>query len=530
MILNSQYLFLMLQNIIGGTPVCYQIKLKGKIHLAKMITSLNQVIKAQPALQLKFDIPANATSFENWKTKLNVNPEVNIAFLDASNLHTEKILSKHYEFLLNKKTPITDWPLYECKLVKINKEEYFLFMQIDHVISDGLGNLQLLHQLFTHYSETQLPITKHSVQDYINITSKINAYQPSTEKLCSFKKYINEMKKESYTWNPNQCSLKDLVPNFQTIARKLPKEILDKWAKVMKNLRISLYSVIVSAYLDIFLGYYEEKEKIIFTLPTSGRIYRGLADISSYVGCFAEALTLAFSRNLLQLPLEKRLKTIHDTIYYAVDLEFDHIQAKKLAESIKRDFKVEDGKLSSFGKLLFRSSIKSNIYISYTGHSPLKKNYGPLQILDYKEGTFNSAGVCDFMHSIIDGELYFFGNYDSNFFDSFLVEDIINRFYEWMNEVPNFLASYNNCVKNKVSNKPITYLLKIFDKIFHKKINKDQLGEDLEANFGLDSLGRVRLIAQICKDHPRLDFSQLLPCRTLLELAHGMEKVETLQV
>jgi fengycin family lipopeptide synthetase B len=512
----------MLQNIIGGTPVCYHLILQGSIDLEKMEKSLNAVIHAHPALQLSFEIPPNSSSFAQWRVKFLENPKVSIRFQDISNL-SEDVLLLEYNRLLNKKNPLANWPLFEFVLFKTGLDEFHLFMGIDHVIADGLGNIQILHQWLAHYSNLEEPI-KYSVQNYVDVVTKINNYQPSGEELLAFQSLISKVKKESYFWNPHQRNLDSLVPDFKTVCRKVSKETTLNCLKTAETLRVSLYAIIVAAYLDLFFGYYEKGEKMIFTLPTSGQVYPEV-DASSYIGCFAQALTLVFARDLLQLPLKERLQRIHEEIHSAIQMGFDHIQVKKMAHSIRNDFKLTNGELSPFSKTLFRSSMKSNIYISYTGHSSLKKTYRNLRITGYKEGTFNNAGVCDFMHTIFDEQLYLFGNYDAKFFELRLVEEVMDRLSNWFNTIqPETLSTSIKTPQKEVNDRLVDYLLRTFALVHTKKIHREQFDHDLEGKLGLDSLGRIRLITRISKDYShKINRNELFKCRTLHELAHALE-------
>jgi acyl carrier protein len=513
----------MLQSIIGGTPVCYLITIRGVIDLKKMEESLHAVIKAHPALQLAFEIPFQSSSFGQWKVKFVDIQNISINFQDISNAPFEERILLEYNNLLNKKNSLNQWPLYEFKLFKTGINEYRLFMEMDHVIADGLGNLQILHEWLACYAGLEQPV-KYSIESYVDTISKINAYRPSEKELSSFHDFVMKTKKESYNWNPHHRTLPTLVPNFKTVMRKIPSTTIKKWTKIAETLRISFYAIIVTAYVEVFFRKYENGDKIIFTLPTGGKVYPDI-DASPYVGCFAQALTLAFSKELMQQSLQERLVFIHEKIHFAIQTGTDRIQTQKMAQSIRNDFKLNNGELTSFGKTLFRSSIKSNLYISYLGYSPLKKTYGAIEILDYKEGTFNNAGVCDFVHTIFNEELYLFGNYDAHFFEHSLIEEVLNDLSSWFNTLdPELSPTLEKGVKKEVDNQLIDYLLHTFASIYKKELNRDQLDHDLESKLGLDSLGRIRLVTRISKDYQhKLNLGDFFKCRTLLELAHALQ-------
>jgi acyl carrier protein len=52
------------------------------------------------------------------------------------------------------------------------------------------------------------------------------------------------------------------------------------------------------------------------------------------------------------------------------------------------------------------------------------------------------------------------------------------------------------------------------------------MDNDLEADFGVDSLERIRLVIHLEKLHGKVDRQALLSCRSLQEMASTLSKIE----
>lgn len=560
-IADAQMLLFMVGQLVGGNPLCYSLKVKGNIDLKELEKSIWQVVKAHPILRTKFVLKKEATSLKDIDTVLVNEDKPLITFKNIGALSSDdkiNLLEDFYQQLLNKKYPLNTWPLFDFHLFKLNEEEYQFFLGIDHLISDGLSSLQILSAIFTTY-QSKIPPRSISSQSYNDAIRKINDFSANERKQKEVSSYLLALKKENYLWNPEGKKVNYLEPEFLCISLIVEKETFQKLIDRASQLKVSLYALIVTAYLNVLFRY-EKKETVILTLPTGGRLYPDV-DVSHFIGCFAQALTISFDRQLLNMTPPERIIHIHNKIYETIENDFDKVQTKKLAHSLRNDFTLESGKISEFKKGLFRSSIKSNVYISFTGYSPLKRNYGSLEIIDFKEGSINNSATCDFMHSIFDGKLHLSINFDAKFFARETMENFITDVKKEMLQLTVFTPAFpqigivsferklrrnpgllrqgkaallsaaesltvieSRAFEGRVLQKPhLEYLLKTFHELFGFQIKIENSNDDLEGRLGLDSLARIRLVTKISKDfHHKIDKMALLRCRTLSDFSNAL--------
>jgi acyl carrier protein len=516
----------MLHKIIGGTPLVYSLRIKGPIDQNEFQKAVRILVDSNPILQFTFRLPAAASSFSEFTTGKPDPQALPIDWEDLVGQNREdqdaRILNE-FNQKLNMVTSFDSSPLFSFKLFKILPNEVCLMMSIAHVICDGLGSLQLLNQLLSHLSN--LTQGSHCTPIcYNNIVKEVSNYHPSKDCLNAFDEITSRLKKGSFEWNPNNKTVNIYAQMFKNIRLRCDRKTTKSLVKAVENLRVSLFSIIVTAYIDYFFST-TSAEKIILTLPTSGKIYPHV-DAQDLVGCFAQAVSVEFERRILQQPIQMAIKEAHEVIHLCIRSEIDLIQTQKIARSIKSDFRLINGHLSDFTKAIFRNSIKSNVYISYTGHSPLHRNYGDLEIIDYQEGTFNNSGVSDWMHTIFDEELYLFANYDSLFFEKQSIEAAMQHIKAKLCEIAeeSDTSIHNTNAKppfEDSDNSIYEYLLNACSLIGLKHIDKSVTHQDLEAQLGLDSLSRIRLIAKVSKDHnKKLSRNDLFMCRTLDEFAN----------
>ena len=527
MILDAQQLFLMFHKLIGGTPLCYMLHLKGDVDLQRLECSLNDVIASQPGLLLSFDpLPQTAVSLGVQRVSWAQRPWVSIQFVDKSDSFDEDQCLSLYHDLLNRKTVLTEWPLLKLKLVKTGAEKYVLFLSIEHTISNGLSSLQFLDLLLSHYAQST-PINHYSVDDYCSTVARINEHQPASSAMQASSALLKNIGKAAYVWNPEKKTRSSFVPLMRTLSYKLSIAHTQQAVKTAEKLRVSLYTLIICAYLNVFFRLPEAEDRIVFTLPTGGKVYPEV-DASALIGCFAQALTLSFTKDYVLLSLEQRLRFIHQSLQEALRAEFDHIQSQKTAKSICKDFVITNGELDPFFKTLFRHSMKSNVYISYTGYSPLKCDYGSCKVEEYLEGTFNNAGVADFMHSIFDNQFHFFANYDEAFFSKQCIEQVLELLVSEFHNIIAVDSTVSELVPSSLGTiEPsiMGYLSQTFSSLFNTRLSEDSFSQDLEGKLGIDSLGRIRLITKIIRDYGSVVHQDdIFDCRSLLELGLALSK------
>ncbi|NGX39469.1 MAG: Tyrocidine synthase 3 [Chlamydiae bacterium] len=517
---DSQLFFIMWHSLLGGAGLCYHFDIEGPLDVQKLESSLEHVVNSHPMLLSILDIPENATSFASHQLKAKKREGLSLRKRNLSKLLPEEIsneIQSEYLRLLNKKTRLDQWPLIEFTLFKLNDHSFHFFMGIDHVISDGLSSLEILHQIFSHYEGKEMPI--QSADEYRDLSTKINQYSPDTTSLAETEEFLEGESNKAFFWNPNGKEKSHPSSSFHTESYILTKQETNHLLQATSELRGSLFSILVASYCEVLTSIAPSKT-LEFSLPTSGRIYPEI-DLQNTIGCFAQALTISFQEERIDMPFPKKVHYIEQKIQQGLHGNVDKILAKKMGTSLRKNYKLSNGKPSEFSKLLFQSSMKSNLYISFTGQSPLQKRYGDLKIDNYEEGTFNNPFSLDFMHSIFDGKLHIFANYDPSFFETTFVQKILEKIGEHLKNV--FHENY----KTQADLRKRTFIPpeineRLFSIIFNLtslRLTDENILDDLEGCHGIDSLAKIRLVTEICTSfNKNIDKGNLIQSRSIYEL------------
>ncbi|KWX87914.1 hypothetical protein AMQ83_10125, partial [Paenibacillus riograndensis] len=154
-ILHSQYLFLITYLSVANLTITSGVRVRGRLDADNLRKSWGELIRRHPVLRAVFITePANA-SLKGYRLQLlkaAVPPEIPV--LDIRHLDEQarlRWISERFEASLNEKMDITRWPLHSLSVIQMADLEYELILDINHMISDGLGNQQILRELLEIY-------------------------------------------------------------------------------------------------------------------------------------------------------------------------------------------------------------------------------------------------------------------------------------------------------------------------------------------------------------------------------------------
>lgn len=493
---DSQLFFIMWHSLLGGAGLCYHFDVTGPLDIKKLEKSINHVINSHPILLSILSLSKGAKSFTDAKLMTREKAEVKLHIREIPPEKARSEIKKEHLRLLNKKTHLQIWPLIEFTLFILNDHSFHFFMGIDHTISDGLSSLEILHQIFSLYHSGTSPI--QNINTYCDLVRQLSQFKPDKKSLEETDKFLENSSPRSSYWNPLKREIKQTAAPFHTESTIFTKQETDHILQATSSLQGSIYAILVASYLEVIHSITPSK-RLELTLPTSGRIYPEV-DLRNTIGCFAQALTLSIHEELIKKPFQEKVLFIERKIQQGLLGNVDKVLTKKMGDLLRNDCTLSDGSPSEFQKVLFQSSMKSNLYISFTGQSPIRKQYGNLTLDHYEEGTFNNSFSIDFMHSIFDGKLHVFANYTPSFFEKKFVQKMLkkikfflkNHFFEKRQNQQNF--------PKKVSvNREIYQQLQAL--IFEQsalQLAESNLFDDFEASYGIDSLAKIRLVARIC--------------------------------
>jgi len=534
-ILNSQYPFLVSYWSVGTLTICSGIKIEGILNLKLLQESWLELIKRHPSLCSEFVSKEGVKNFKDYEFKAYENPILpEIDLKDIRNLSEEnqnQIIKQTIEDIINTPFDIFKFPLHKFLVIQINNLQYELILANNHLVSDGLGNQQIIREMIEIYSSKvnrdAVNLSEGtSVSDYNNAVCKINDWN-SLEEKNNLEKYVQAYGKKKYKFNPfNENNTRNDFAAVKTKKYWLSEEITNLLLEKAKSLRVSLFTLLVSSYLKTIEYMDKENNQIIINLPTGGKVYPNV-DATGVIGCFAQNMALSFDLKDSNENWMKIVTEVDVEIKRRISEGIDRAQTYSTAKMAKEQDMLEDGKMSKTTASIVRSSLKSNLYLSFVGNTNIKENYGALKVVDYEAYTSTNAGAVDNLIEIFNNRIIITSNYDSLCFKEDNINLLLEEFINNINSLANYeVETKASSVSFQVSknNNLIEELIKIGSEICCTNISRDDIYKDLSSDFGVDSLQLIRIISRIGKLYKEIDKEYLFKCRTLNEIALTIEK------
>lgn len=526
-LLDSQYLFLPTYFITNSSSLCSYVELKGPLNLDVANAVWKKLIERHPVLQLGFQWPGKkSATFSDVKVDFvrdYTAPHIHCTDIRAVP-DKDAVILQAFNAQLNRQWNMEQWPLHEFSLYQKGDEEYVLFWSNEHIISDGLSNHQALREFLQLYTAeltgAVIPVAEYgSTEKYVDLINRINSYTESetpTETPAALA--------GSYTFNP-EGNLRDRSSvKFECAKRVLDSTLTEKLFSLTKRSRYSMNTLLVNAFIRVVAQYDKSSQDITLQIPTGGRNYPDLS-LTNTMGCFAQNLSISFSRNNIEdrlHGLESVQNTINDSILYGVDIK----QARDLTVLVKQLPLTEQNLLPKHAVDLMLAAVKSNLYFPYTGQTGIECCYGDLRVVQYTAGTSNSPGSIDLLQEIFDGQLHIFVNYDTSFFSSALINSLVD---DYIASLESFIAqdfvADSEAALARVDEFPETAIvLEHANKVLNASLTLSDAEKDLEADLGFDSIDKIKLVTQLYTWNKTINRSALIKCRSLSEMIAAIQR------
>jgi fengycin family lipopeptide synthetase B len=538
-ILDAQYLFLSAYFLTNSSSLCSYVKLKGDIDVNLASQAWNDLIAHHPMLRVYFRWPTSAASnIGGVECKLIEHPNpVGITVTDLRSLapsEKQQAVRQAFDEKLNRVWNLEQWPLHELSLHRTDDQEYILFWSNEHIISDGLSNQQALRDFLELYQrraskrDAKLP-TYTSAAAYKEVAAAIGNYRDDAEER-SLSAYVSAQGRQNYFFNPENSKVTPDNFKFACVRKKLSRDLTRKLIDRVKSLRLPLNSLLTSAYIHVISKYETAQQRIILQIPTSGRIYPGV-EASHMIGCFAQNLSLSFERAAPAETLASIVARVHQTIEAGLAGAYDRSQTRQIGELIRSIALADGGVLPQHTKDMLRQNVKSNLYFPYTGHTRIENEYDRLQVADYTAGTTNSPGSIDWLQEIFDDSLHIFVNYDACFFGDSLIDRMVDDYIATLEQLTTFEYTVEPKTNDRRNDSDPALLQRVLEGVRGTSpisVTLDDIHKDMEAELGLDSLDKIRLITRLLTQTGKhVEKSALFACRSIAEIADTLSLVKT---
>ncbi|NCS01264.1 MAG: acyltransferase domain-containing protein [Microcystis aeruginosa G13-11] len=529
-ILHSQIPLLMSYWSLNSNSLFTKVKIAGEFDLNIAQQAWKLLINRHPMLRAQFQIPEDATCFADYQLEVLENPiPPEILVKDFTTLTPEKQGEKIEEEIyhwLNYNWSLTQWPLHGFSVLKLSEQIHQLFLGNEHLISDGLSNHVMMREFLEIYraivaKETpNLPPTL-TVEDYRKQVQLMNDWQ-DIEEDRALAEYNNAVSGMSYRWQPKQQKNAQKFPLFYNQKYVLSAETTSKLIDKTRQWRVPMNALLLGAFLKTMSQLDSKAENIVISIPTSGRIYPEV-DATGVVSSFAQNLALSFAKPQSEQDWPTFLSQIQQTVQQHIGTGLDRAQTRQMGTIFRDNITLEKGKIPPHSLSLIQEALKSNLYLPYTGQTHLQPQYDALSITDYQAGGMNATGTIDILQEIFNNRLHLFASYDYHHFDLLLIEQLMTAYVSQIEELANLPVQDQVLISHSSSislNTEIEEMLrKITSEICHWTIEEEETSDDLEADLGLDSLERIRLVTKLEGIYGKQYRQDLLNCRTLQEMA-----------
>lgn len=529
-ILHSQIPLLMSYWSLNSNSLFTKVKIAGEFDLNIAQQAWKLLINRHPMLRAQFQIPEDATCFADYQLEVLENPiPPEILVKDFTTLTPEKQGEKIEEEIyhwLNYNWSLTQWPLHGFSVLKLSEQIHQLFLGNEHLISDGLSNHVMMREFLEIYraivaKETpNLPPTL-TVEDYRKQVQLMNDWQ-DLEEDRALAEYNNAVSGMSYRWQPKQQKNAQKFPLFYNQKYVLSAETTSKLIDKTRQWRVPMNALLLGAFLKTMSQLDSKAENIVISIPTSGRIYPEV-DATGVVSSFAQNLALSFAQPESEQDWPTFLSQIQQTVQQHIGTGLDRAQTRQMGTIFRDNITLEKGKIPPHSLSLIQEALKSNLYLPYTGQTHLQPQYDALSITDYQAGGMNATGTIDILQEIFNNRLHLFASYDYHHFDLLLIEQLMTAYVSQIEELANLPVQDQVLISHSSSislNTEIEEMLrKITSEICHWTIEEEETSDDLEADLGLDSLERIRLVTKLEGIYGKQYRQDLLNCRTLQEMA-----------
>ncbi|WP_428242465.1 amino acid adenylation domain-containing protein [Gynuella sp.] len=536
-ILYSQYLFVVSRYVAAASALCHTVRLRGSLDIQRAQDCWQTLIMRHPVLRGYFSVPAGAHRLADYRFLLRADAQVpaikvtDLRHLDQQRKehHCEQV----FEHWINHRWDIREWPLHAFSVLQLDDDCFELVLASDHAISDGLGNQQmmreflLLYQAHENGQEPELPPAT-TADAYRVMVQRLNSYDDADERQW-LNQYLQQQGRDVFFWNPGQRPLPDKDGRFRNRAYQLSATETEALQQQVARWRVPVNAILVTALLRTLVRLGPEYPRYIIQIPTSGKVYPD-ADASGMLGPFAQNMALSFAAPKAGESFRQQLEQVQQTLQSALMQGVDRAQTRQLGLVLKDQLEFEGDQLPPWLSQMLSQGVKSNLYMPYTGHSHIERQYGSLTIDDYRAGTYNKAGTIDLQQEVFGRCLRVFVNFDSDFFDQSSIECLADTYLNELRDCVSLLnghASVDAVLKSTngpiIDESLVQHIRQLASDILQHPLAAEDCQRDLEGDLGIDSLERVRIITRLIQHYQqRVDRRQLFEARSITEMARAI--------
>ncbi|MED4570421.1 tyrocidine non-ribosomal peptide synthetase TycC [Brevibacillus agri] len=264
-----------------GSGISYNVPnvlvLEGKLDYDRFAAAIQSLVKRHEALRTSFH-SVNGEPLQ----RVHAEVELPIRMIEATDEQAEALVQE-----LIQPFDLATAPLFRVNLIKLGAERHLFFMDMHHIISDGVSLAVIVEEIASLYEGKQLADLRIQYKDFAVWQTKL-AQSERFQKQEEF--WTRTFADEIPLLNLPADYPRPSVQSFDgdTVALGTGQHLLEQLRQLASDTGTTLFMVLLASY-HVLLSKYAGQEEIVIGTPIAGRSH---ADVERIVGMFVNTLAL----------------------------------------------------------------------------------------------------------------------------------------------------------------------------------------------------------------------------------------------
>ncbi|MGF9825596.1 tyrocidine non-ribosomal peptide synthetase TycC, partial [Brevibacillus agri] len=264
-----------------GSGISYNVPnvlvLEGKLDYDRFAAAIQSLVKRHEALRTSFH-SVNGEPLQ----RVHAEVELPIRMIEATDEQAEALVQE-----LIQPFDLATAPLFRVNLIKLGAERHLFFMDMHHIISDGVSLAVIVEEIASLYEGKQLSDLRIQYKDFAVWQTKL-AQSERFQKQEEF--WTRTFADEIPLLNLPADYPRPSVQSFDgdTVALGTGQHLLEQLRQLASDTGTTLFMVLLASY-HVLLSKYAGQEEIVIGTPIAGRSH---ADVERIVGMFVNTLAL----------------------------------------------------------------------------------------------------------------------------------------------------------------------------------------------------------------------------------------------
>ena len=239
--------------------------------------------------------------------------------IEQINLHPNELDEYIYRVFIHP-FDLSNPPLFRITVAKLGKEHFALLFDIHHIVSDGLSQKLIIHDLIYLYLNKEVQSPEWSYHDYVDWLS---GEEQLTLRQKNMQFWIEQFKVPSSKLTlPFDGNITQPSNAGSYVSKKIPFELYRALQETAKDCASTLFTVLLSAFF-LLLRFIGGTEDITIGVPVHGRNHSNLKRV---VGMFVQMLPIRIrtggckeSREVIEI-LHQHMRNVYTHMNFDMDM------------------------------------------------------------------------------------------------------------------------------------------------------------------------------------------------------------------